>query len=276
MKIFYLVLVIWAICSTNLIAQSSPSDEEKAKLAQAAANPIASMISIPLQMNFNPGTGDYDRLQMSYVLEPVVPFKLNKKLNMVTRTIIPIVYQPDNAPSGGTFGLGNTTLSAFIVFPEVGKFVWGIGPAMNIPTASAPELGGDAFGIGPTLVALLMPGHWVVGITFNQIWSYKSNDLSSFFAQYFVTHNFKKGWYVNTTPTITGNFKASDGNVWTVPVGAGGGKIVHFPNTPVKFQLQAYYNALKPEGAADYSIVAQIVVLFPPHKKAKKQAAKAK
>jgi hypothetical protein len=265
MKQAYLTLLVLIFIITNSLAQDSPTDEA-AKLAQEAANPIASLISVPLMMTFNPSTGDYDRLFHSYTLQPVVPFRLSEKLNMVTRTIIPIVYKPDNAPSGGTFGLGNTTVSSFIVPPQKGIFTWGIGAALQIPTASSPELGGDAFGIGPSAVALVMPGKWVIGATVSQMWSYKTNDLNVMIAQYFITRNFNKGWYVNTLPIITANFNAPEDNVWTVPFGAGGGKIVHSTFTPMKFQLHAYYNVIKPEALSEYSIVAMIVMMFP-HKK---------
>jgi hypothetical protein len=72
-------------------------------------------------------------------------------------------------------------------------------------------LGGDSFGIGPVLVMLWLPGKMVARFTFSQTWSYKTTDLSAFFAQYFVSRNFAKGWFVNMTPMITANFTAEEG-----------------------------------------------------------------
>jgi hypothetical protein len=243
------------------------SSDAQASLAAAAANPIASMISVPMQFNFNFGTGDYKREQTTLNFEPVLPFKLFK-WNVVTRMILPIVQKPQDAASGSDIGVGDMNMSMFFVPPVVGlgknfHFTWGFGPSFNIPTASTTEFGSGAFGVGPTLVALVLSKHLVAGFTFNQVWSYNpAYDYSAFFAQYFITWNIKNGWYINTTPAITANWKADEGQVWTMPVGLGFGKIVK-TKVPMKFQLQAYSNAVRPDGGAPTTLQFQWVVMFP-------------
>ena len=106
-----------------------------------------------------------------------------------------------------------------------------------------------------------MTGHWVAGATFNHTWSYKTDDLNSFFAQYFITYNIKKGWYVNTNPMITSNWNAPEGEQWTVPFGAGGGKVFVAGKQPMKLQAQAYVNAVAPPGAPDWTLQIQYVLL---------------
>jgi hypothetical protein len=246
------------------------------------------MISLPFQFNFNFNQGPFDRFGTVLNLQPVLPFKLTKKWNVVTRTIIPILQIPDvYSTSGSTSGLGNTNFNAFFVPPAAGIFTYGFGISMIIPTATAPELGGDAFGMGPTVVALVMPKPWVVGFTAGYTFAYKSPDgsdaLSSFFGQYFITYNLKKGWNISTGPTITGNFNAPEGEQWVVPVGAGIGKLMNFKRikAPIKFSLQYYYNVvqasqtpgteiidlahdpLQPMGNANQSLVFYITFLFP-------------
>lgn len=263
-----------------------------AALAKAAANPIANMISLPFQFNFNFDQGPLDRYGTVMNFEPVLPFRLSKKWNVVTRTIIPLIQKPYiDSSSGSTSGIGNTNFNAFFVPPMIGIFTYGFGITMNIPTASAPELGGDAFGLGPTIVFLFMPGKWVLGATAGYTFAYKSPDgkdaLNTFFGQYFITVNLNKGWFINTSPTITANFNAVEGEEWTVPVGAGFGKIQHFKRVPVKFNLQYYYNVVQASqtpgteyidlahdprqamGSANYSIVFQVTFMFP-HKAHKK------
>jgi hypothetical protein len=292
MKKICFVVVLALFWSFNFYAQdktaadaAAPPAAPAADLAKAAANPIANMISLPFQFNFNMNVGQYQRYQGVMNFEPVLPFKLSKTWNVVTRTIIPIINQPVGE-NDRTFGIGNTNFNAFFVPKPLGIFTYGFGLSMNIPTASAPELGGDAFGLGPTIVFLFMPGHWVVGATAAQVWGYKSPDgsdaLNSFFGQYFITYNIKNGWYVNTTPTISANFNADEGEQWTVPVGAGFGKVQHFKKVPIKFQLQYYYNVAQPDSGAassvysdanhdvlapmsgsESSLVFQIVFLFP-------------
>jgi hypothetical protein len=246
-------------------ATQDSKDEEASALAKKSANPIANLISIPIQANINFGSGDYDRTGVVVNLQPVIPFRLSSKVNVITRTIIPIMSIPDNAESGSTSGIGNINLSMlFVPNPkEGGKFMWGIGPAFNIPTVSNDKLGANAFGIGPTAVGLLMLKKWVIGATFNRLWSYNGSSVDNFFAQYFITYNIKKGWYINTNPNIFGNFNATDGEQWTIPFGLGAGKVAHFGSLPVKLQAQYYYNAVRPTGGAKSTLMLMAVLLFP-------------
>jgi len=294
-KPFVLIIVLNClfISSPSLFAQDSggkpASDASTSEnLAQAAANPIANMISLPFQFNFNFNQGPYDRFGTVLNLQPVLPFKLTKKWNVVTRTIIPILQKPDiNATTGGTSGLGNINFNAFFVPPAAGIFTYGFGVSLIIPTATAPELGGDAFGIGPTVIALVMPKPWVIGFTSGYTLAYKSPEgsdaLNSFFLQYFLTYNLKKGWNITSSPTITANFNAPEGEQWVVPVGAGFGKLMRFKGikSPVKFSLQYYYNVVQasqtpgveyidlahdpyqPMGNGNQSLVFYITFLFP-------------
>ena len=250
----------------SLYGQDS-KEEDAAALAKQSANPIANLISIPIQTNFGLGFGDYNRTRTLVNIQPVIPFRLSSKINVINRIIIPIMFLPENAESGGTSGLGNINYSVFFVPSKVGKFTWGIGPAFNIPTLTDDKLGANAFGIGPTAVGLLMLDKWVAGATFNRLWSYNGSSVDSFFGQYFITYNIKKGWYVNTNPNIVANFNAADGEQWTVPFGMGGGKVTHLGSQPVKLQVQYYYNVVRPTVSAKSTLMIQMVFLFPPKPK---------
>jgi hypothetical protein len=248
----------------NLAFGFAQEASAEGKLAKIATNPIANMITIPFQFNFNFGMTDYDRYGTVLNIQPVIPFRLNAKWNVVTRTMIPLMQKPLNEPNGSTYGIGNTNMSMFLTPAITNKLIWGVGPALNIPTSSSPELGGDAFGLGPSIMVMYMTGdHWAFGINANQTWSYKSDDLNAFFGQYMIIYNIKKGWFVNTMPTIKADFNESSGNQWTVPIGLGGGKVEKIGKQPFKFQLQGYYTAVKPEGGADWTLQASLFILFP-------------
>lgn len=258
-----LSIILLAFISMNLQSQDSKEDDASA-LAKQSANPIANLISVPIQANLNFGYGDYNRSGAVVNIQPAIPFRLSSKVNVINRIILPVIYQPDNAESGGTFGLGNINYSMFFTPSSAGKFTWGVGPAFNIPTLTTDQLGANAFGIGPTAVGLLVLEHAVIGATFNRIWSYNGSDVNSFFAQYFITYNMAKGWYVNTNPNIYANLNAADGEQWTVPFGLGGGRVTHFGDQPIKLQVQYYFNAIRPTGAAKSTLMVQLVFLFPP------------
>ena len=258
-----LAVVMLALIFTGTgLAQT---DAEAAELAKKSQNPVANMISLPLQFNFNNGMGEYNRSQMVINVQPVFPLKLNSKINIINRFIQPVINQPDvMESSGSTFGLGNLNYTAFFTPAEPGKLIWGVGPAFSIPTATSSKLGGTDFGLGPSVVALTMPGHWVLGLIANQIWSYRvDSNLSSFFLQYFINYNLPQGWYVGTGPSLSANWKADEGEKWTVPFGLNVGKLTRFGKQPIKLHLGVYYNAVRPTYGADWSVQFQVVFLFP-------------
>ena len=145
--------------------QRPPHPKERtAALAKAAQNPVADMISFPLQNNTNFGIGPYSRDQDVLNIQPVIPLHLTKKWNLITRTILPIIWQPDaSQPGQGWYGLGDLNPSLFFSPANPGKLIWGVGPAMVFPTATADQLGQGKVSAGPGVVVLTTPGHWVIG-----------------------------------------------------------------------------------------------------------------
>ncbi len=146
-------------------------ENETAELARAAQNPVASMISLPFQnntdFNFDPQNETLNTLN----IQPVLPFELNDKWNLITRTIVPLVSQPEIFPGQGReTGLGDTTFTAFFSPKHSGKWIWGVGPVVLIPTNTDDRLGPDEWGLGPSLVFLTMPGRWVVGSLLSNVW----------------------------------------------------------------------------------------------------------
>lgn len=240
---------------------SAFSQETEADLAKAAQNPVANMISFPFQNNTNFGIGSFNRSQNVLNIQPVVPF-FNGRL--ITRTIIPLISQPDiAAETGGTCGLGDINLTAFYS-PVSKELIWGVGPVINFPTASSSNLGAKEWGAGPSFVALVMPGKWVLGGIVNNIWSFGNDKINSLLFQYFINYNLPGGAYITSAPIITANWNAPDGDQWTIPFGAGAGKIIKVGGKlPLNLQLGAYYNVVKPDFGADWTLRAMVVVLLP-------------
>jgi hypothetical protein len=263
-------------------AEPAPAGAESeaartAALAKAAQNPVADMISFPLQNNTNFGVGPNQRVQDVLNFQPVIPLHLNAKWNLITRTILPVVWQPDaSQPTGqGWYGIGDLNPSLFFSPAKSGKLIWGVGPALVFPTATAPQLGQGKVSAGPGVVALTTPGHWVIGALANNVWSFAGTGsrapVNQFLLQYFINYNMKGGWYVTTAPIITANWRASNGNDLTLPFGGGFGRIMKIGFQPMNLQLQFFGNAKYPTGTSPWGMRFQIAFLYPKFSKAQEE-----
>lgn len=255
--------------------ESAAAAAEAAKeedLLKAAQNPVANLISVPFQNNFNLGAGtDGHDNQCIYVLnfQPVIPVELSEDWNLITRTIVPIINQPALAPGmDSAFGLGDINPSFFFSPAKSEGLIWGVGPTFTFPTGTSPELTSGMYSAGICAVALRIDKEWVYGALINQQWSYGGwgpQEFNQLLIQPFVNYNLPDRWYVTTSPVITANWaQASDyENVWTLPVGGGFGKLVHFGRLPVNLQLATYYNLLTPDGGPTWQVRFQFQFLFP-------------
>lgn len=255
-----------AIAVPLLILPCSTAEAQKSAddLAKATANPIANLISVPFQNNTDFGLGPYDRTRNVLNIQPVVPFWGGK---VVTRTIIPIAWLPDvSSPTGSlSSGLADIVFTAFYV-PTSGSFTWGIGPVLQLPTGG--ELRGtQKWSIGPSALALKQAGPWTLGVLANQVWSFAGNSdresVSQGQLQYFIVYQLGHGWYVNSAPIITVNWKADDGQRLVVPFGAGAGKLFFAGKLPINVQVGAYANVVKPDIGPDWQLRSQVQFVLP-------------
>ena len=263
MKTTLKTLSLAALLLPNM-ALAGHSTEE---LAKAAQNPIANMISLPLQNNTNLNIGPDDATQNILNVQPVYPFSLNDDWNVITRTIVPITSNPDALTGDGRIdGIGDTTFTAFFS-PKNSEITWGVGPILVMPTASNDALGSDKWSAGLSAVALAMPGRWVVGGVISNVWSFAgsgTNKINFFTLQPFINYNFDGGWYATTAPIITANWEADSDHKWTVPLGGGFGKIFKIGQQPINAQLSLYNNVVTPDDfGAQWQVRAQIQFLFP-------------
>jgi hypothetical protein len=246
--------------------EASGADASEEDLAKLTQNPVAKLISVPFQSNFNFGVGPREVTQYVLNVQPVIPITLSDDWNLITRTIIPIVNQPspaDGIPSA--FGLGDINPTFFFSPAHPGKLVWGFGPTFTFPTGTNELLTSGEFSAGPAFVGLYRDGPFVAGALTNQQWSFAGwgNYVSQFLFQPFFNYNVPHGWYLVTSPIFTANWAAQSHNVWLIPVGGGVGKIVKFGELPVNFSLQAFANVVRPDAAPAWTLRFQIQFLFP-------------
>ena len=256
------------ILAIGFISGSSwAAEKSETELAKETQNPVADLISIPIQSNFNFNYGpDRDKSQIVNNVQPVVPIHMNKDWNLITRSILPIVYT--EFPAYET-GLGNFQFTGFLSPANPGKFIWGVGPVFQLPTNTSTNLGSNLWSVGPSAVGLTIQGPWVVGLLVQNLWSFAGpggNDnpsVNQFLAQYFINYNLSDGWYLTTSPIITADWKAAGSQQWTVPVGAGVGKIFKIGKLPFNANLSVYNNVIRPSIGPEWTLRAQIALLLP-------------
>ena len=262
-------LLIWvSALALGQSASTAGAGSSTEDLQKATQNPVASLISVPLQNNANFGIGPYNRTQDVLNIQPVIPVSLTQNWNLITRVIQPIVWQPyPTETTGGEYGFGDMNPTFFLAPSKPKKIIWGVGPAFVIPIATNSILGQGKFSLGPSFVALAQPGHWTIGVLVNNVWSVAGSggrtDVDQMLLQYFINYNLKKGWFLTLQPIITASWNASSGNVWTVPFGGGVGRIMKLGLQPVNIAAQFYGNATYPSGTSPWGMRLQIAFLFP-------------
>lgn len=206
--------------------QPKASEEDPGALLKALQNPVADLISVPIQENIDPGTAPNGRVQNILSLQTVIPLSVSMNWLLVTRIIQPIVWQPyPDHKTGGVFGLGDMNPSFFLVPKKPGALIWGAGPAVVIPTATNQILGQGKLSLGPSAVVLAQPAQWTLGALVSNVWSVAGSggrpSVNRMALQYFLAYNLPHEWYLASSPTITADWRATPGNVWTVPFGMG-------------------------------------------------------
>jgi len=244
---------------------SSLAEKERNEaLIKAAQNPIANMVSVPFQNNFGLGYGPHGKMQYVCNVQPVYPIGLPHKWTLITRNILPVIAQPWPRNTGG---LGDLTSSFFFTPPPIGNLMVGAGPVFQFPTATDRTLGYEKWSVGPTGVFVYSKGKWLVGALINNLWSYAGNrnrkDVDNMTLQPFINYNLPKDWFVFTSPIITAAWNAKNGEKWTLPVGGGIGKLLHFGKTPVNMSVQGLYNVERPRYQADWTVRYTAQFLFP-------------
>jgi hypothetical protein len=250
--------------------------QDQADLAKASQNPVAAMISLPFQNNTFFDVGPDDDTANVLNIQPVIPIGIGP-VNLINRTIVPLIYLPDvtaglaelpEGISGGeTFGLGDINYTGFLSPAKSGEITWGVGPSISFPTATDEKLGSEKWSAGPSAVALVQPGPFVVGTLARQLWSFAGDDdrqdVSQLLIQPFVNYNMAGGWFLTSAPIITANWEADSDDTWLVPLGGGGGRVFKIGPQPVNMSLQAYYNVEKPQFGPDWSLRFTVALLFP-------------
>jgi hypothetical protein len=258
----------WSILLLLAAMTSASAQETSEDLAKKLSNPIASLISVPFQFNYDHGYGPNNGRKATLNIQPVIPFALGDDWSVISRTIMPLVWQNDVAgPSGSQSGLGDITQSLFFSpsKPGPGGIVWGVGPVLVLPTATDQLLGSGKWGAGPTFVLLKQDGPWTYGALGNHVWSFAGQqdraDVSSTFLQPFVSYTTHDAWTFALNTESTYNWKNHD---WAVPINLQVSKLVRVNKQPISLSGGLRYWAAAPDsGPQGLAFRVGITFLFP-------------
>ncbi len=261
-----ILLGVFTVNAQETTGQEQTEQQKAEALSKQAANPVADLMSFPFQNNLNINQGPYDRNTNILNFQPVIPLLGGK---IITRTVMPFVSIPDYANESGTLtsGLADIVFTAFYKPESKGKLVWGLGPVFEFPTGGSSR-GSEKWSTGPSFLAMVQPGDWTVGALINNVWSYAGNsdrdNVNRMLLNAFVTRQLGDGWYVNSVPIITVDWTADSGNQLTLPLGAGGGKVVMLGGKlPLNVQTGFYYNVVRPDFGPEMQWRLQAQFLIP-------------
>lgn len=253
---------------STLAAQEPPAAEvdQAAELAKKLANPVASLVSVPFQANYDFGIGVNDVERFTLNFQPVIPISISDDWNLIVRTILPIIDAPSPAPGiSSASGLGDTLQSFFFSPKEpVGGWILAGGPVFSWPTATDSILGSEQWGVGPTFLALKQSGGWTYGALVNHVWSYAGdssrNEINNSFVQPFLAY------ITQTKTTLSLNLESSYNWVdqqWTVPVNFMISQMIKLGSMPAQVFVGGRYYAEAPTGGPEWGIRAGLTLLFP-------------
>jgi len=254
----YLVILLGVSFGFFTYAQENATTDADA-LAKQLQNPLASLISLPIQGNFDFGIGAADGNKMTLNIQPVIPFGIGEKWNLITRTIVPIISQNNVfGESGNQFGIGDIVATQFLSpkAPTKGGIIWGVGPALLLPTSTDDLLGLGEFGAGPSIVVLTQKGKMTIGALANNIWV---DDLSITFINPFIGRNFSKGRAITLNTEFT--------QEWTNDNFSGvlmlqGSQVFKVGKQPINAAIAPRFH-FGGNKAADWGFRAMLIFLFP-------------
>ncbi len=233
----------------------SVTANESADLAQELNNPLADLITVPVQMNYDRDIGPAEKgSKLQTNIQPVYPFEMSDHWNLITRTIVPVISQEDLFPGAGSqFGLGDVSVSLFASPKSADQgIIWGVGPVFYLPTATDDLLGAEKWGAGPTGIVLTVRGPWTIGALGNHVWSFAGDDdrddIDNTFVQPFVAYTWPSAWTVSVQSETNYNWETEK---WSVPVNVAVSKLVKLGPLPVSLSAGTGYWMESPDTAAE-------------------------
>ena len=236
-------------------------------VAMQLSNPVAALISVPLQFNFDGQVGPAnDGSRITLNVQPVIPISMSNDWNLISRTIVPVVWQKEVFPGAGSqFGISDTVQSFFLSPARPSGIIWGVGPVLLLPTGTDDLLSTRKWGAGPSALVLKQSGAWTVGALANQIWSFAGNsnraNVSQMLINPFVTYTMPTAFTVAVAADVIRDWEDKR---WTVPVILSASQVTRVGSQLVQIGGGLrYYVASNPASPRGFAGRFNVTLLFP-------------
>ena len=257
-----------AVEKSGAIPASKPV-ANSADIAKQLANPIANMISMPLQYQFSRGVGENQSGSgQSLLFQPVAPFNLGGGDTFILRPIIAGVREvsiqgPNGQPYSG-YGISSVTIESFYAPNTNSSWIWGIGPYAQSPSGNSGRFGSQQTGAGVTAVVLNRDGPWTYGLLGFQSWNVGGNPTygtqNNLYGQPFLSYTTANGWNYAAMMEAQYNY---DAHRTSNPLYVGASKVLVIDGTPISFAAgPIYYVSNTPGGPSGWGARATVTLVI--------------
>ncbi|NOQ35701.1 MAG: hypothetical protein GQ569_07365 [Methylococcaceae bacterium] len=256
-------------------AYADEPSENTEQWLRAAQNPLLPVFSVPFNYTFHGSANNGD--VSIFALEPIMPIKLGS-VNIINQLSLRILDTdggitgieelPQLYASNSATGLADTYFTSYISPANSGDFQWGIGPTFMFPSDHPKrELGSGKFSLGPAAMLVKQTDSWTLGLRVKQLWSIIGSngrsDISQMTVEPFASYNLDQGWYLSTNMDMISNWNSTSNNRWTIPIGAGVGKVFNLSDYAINAKVGGYYNVDRPDQAPDWSMNFTLQFMLP-------------
>ena len=273
------------ICSILLISPVVQSENLKPSLKEwqrAAQNPLSPNFSLPFEYKYHGGAPAGEVHVGSF--SPIMPIKFDgwNIINQLTLNFmgtpgditgirgIPQPYTGDGhgGSDGNAAGLADTFFTSYFSPRINDEISLGLGATFVFPTDEpSRELGSGKFSMGPAVMLVYQtPEDWTLSLQTQQIWSVigsgNRDDVSQMIIQPTINYNLPDGWYLLSDMEVIANWESPSDQRWTVPIGAGIGKLFAVGDNAIDTRVEGYYNVVTPDQGPTWSIGASVSFIF--------------
>lgn len=255
--ILLLALPVWA----------AEDADQGAELAKKLSNPIADLVSVPLENRWDFGIGSENAMRYTLNIQPVIPFSIGKGWNLVTRTIVPIIYaEASEKGLDDREGLGDILQSFFFCpkAPTSNGWIWGVGPVIYYPSGT-DNLSADKWAAGPTAIFLKQDSGWTYGLLAYHTWTFADRDevkpdVTATFLQPIFSYTTKS---FTTFGIVTESTYDWEAEKWTVPITISAAQLLKIGGIPLQFKAGWRVYADRPDGGPNWGLTFNVTFMFP-------------